>query len=400
MIALMTTQRSVAYVIGAVIFIGAAFFIVSQMVKGRAELGSEIELAPNRKQYLPDEELEGPKLNAALWSAFGLLIIVALSLPLVWLGEPGREEGARKDFLHTFEHRGELLYSEGAQCVKCHGPEGSGGAASFVITDENGKYVDTVNWTAPALDTLMYRFSKAEVMDILNYGRPGTPMPAWGVVGGGPNTVQQLNNVIEYLWTVQLSPEEVRKRVDEAVAGIDADLAERMIATREANAANANVIDGNSEEFERLSIADELQLGEILFSLKGDSVGGNAFNCSRCHVAGDSYGKPWESIDTIARGRFGPDLVGIEQNLTEKQHYALVFTGSEAGKQYGASNIGSGRMPGFGVNANNGATDDRRKFGPAGIYSPEQIWAIVTYERNLSAVRAGAASGSSKDGGQ
>jgi hypothetical protein len=49
MIALMTTQRSFAYVILAIVLIGGAFVVLAQMRKGKAELGSEIELAPNRK---------------------------------------------------------------------------------------------------------------------------------------------------------------------------------------------------------------------------------------------------------------------------------------------------------------------------------------------------------------
>ena len=178
MIAEMTTQRSFAYVIGAVIFIGAFFVIMAQARKGRAELGSEVELAPNRKQYLADDELEGPKLNAALWSAFGLLIVVALVLPLYWLAEPGRQEGAKEHYHELFVERGLATYETGAQCVNCHGPEGSGGVASYVITDEDGNYLDTANWVAPALDTLLYRYSVDEVRYILTYGRPGTPMPA------------------------------------------------------------------------------------------------------------------------------------------------------------------------------------------------------------------------------
>jgi hypothetical protein len=41
------------------------------------------------------------------------------------------------------------------------------------------------------------------------------------------------------------------------------------------------------------------------------------------------------------------------------------------------------------VNANNGAADDVRQFGAEGMLSPEQVWAIVTYERNLSSARGG-----------
>ena len=84
-LALMTTQRSVAYVVLTIVVLGGVGLVLAQMRSGRAELGSEIELAANRKEYLPDEELEGPKLNKALWTAFGLLVIVALSLLVWWI---------------------------------------------------------------------------------------------------------------------------------------------------------------------------------------------------------------------------------------------------------------------------------------------------------------------------
>lgn len=381
--AVMTMQRSVAYVIGAIIFIGAIFVIAALVRKGRAEVGSEIELAANRKPYLGDEELETSKLNLALWVAFGLLIVVALSLPIYWLAEPGRQKGAIADYLHTFEKRGKKLYTEGAQCVNCHGPEGVGGSANYIITDENGQFVEQVTWAAPALNNLMYRFSKAEVKDILYYGRPGSPMAAWGTQGGGPFNEQQLDNIIDYLWTVQLTPEEVRAEVDDAIAARDPGLHDRMLAVREAN---AEVADPTSDEFERLSEEDELFLGEILFNLGDVSAG--AYSCARCHVPGASFGKPWSPVAETARGAFGFNLVGVEDRLTPKQHFNLINAGSEFGKSYGSSTLGSGRMPGFGLNANNGLPSDRRQFGPAGMFSAEQVWAVVTYERSLSGERS------------
>lgn len=384
MIALMTTQRSFAYVVLAIILIGGAFVVLAQMRRGKAELGSEIELAPNRKQYLPDEELEGPKLNKALWTAFGLLVIVALALPMYWLAEPGRQDGAVKVYDEIFTERGEVMYTTGAQCVNCHGPKGVGGSRQFIVTDENGAFVSSVNWTAPALNNLMYRFSVPEIKDILTYGRPGTPMPAWGVKGGGPNTDQQLDTVIEYLWSVQLTPDEVHKEVDDAVKGLDEGLYDRMVALREKN---ADVIDPSSADFTRLDRADELMLGEFLFQLNDATTGTNSFSCSRCHVPGASFGQPWNSVQVTAKGAFAPNLVGIEDRLTETQHFQLIMTGSEFGKQYGSVALGSGKMPGFGVNANNGTTDDVRKFGAEGMLSPEQVWSIVTYERNLSQER-------------
>ena len=39
-------------------------------------------------------------------------------------------------------------------------------------------------WAAPALDTVLLRFDEEQVFNIITYGRPGTPMPAWGVASG------------------------------------------------------------------------------------------------------------------------------------------------------------------------------------------------------------------------
>ena len=54
------------------------------------ELGSEIELAANRKPYLSDEELEGTKLDRSLTFALVVLGITSLIIPFYWLAEPGR----------------------------------------------------------------------------------------------------------------------------------------------------------------------------------------------------------------------------------------------------------------------------------------------------------------------
>ena len=52
------------------------------------------------------------------------------------------------------------------------------------------------------------RFSREEVTYILTYGRPFSPMPAWGLNGGGPLNDQQLQNLIDYLESIQITPEQ------------------------------------------------------------------------------------------------------------------------------------------------------------------------------------------------
>ncbi len=375
---LATTQQAFGMVLLAIVLVGAVVWIAFNLRSGRDEIGSEIELAPNRKEGVTDEELEGNRLNVALFSAAGLLAIIAVALPLYWLGEPGRQEGAVETFQETFEERGQKLYEEGAQCVNCHANGAVGGVTSYIINDENGVFVAEVNWNAPALNNLLYRYSEEEVRYVLNYGRPGTPMAAWGGPGGGPLTTQQVDELIAYLWTLQLSPDAMREEVDGLVKGIDEELFDSMKAVDKSNEGLAD-----AESANRLSRADELKLGEILFN--NQDVAAGSYSCSRCHVAGAAYGQAWQPFARLEYGAFGPDLSGVETQATEQQHFDLVWKGMEEGQVYFSRKQGNPQMPGFGANPNTGQADDGvPDLGPDGMLTPAQVWAIVTYERNLS----------------
>ncbi|HTO01880.1 MAG TPA: c-type cytochrome [Microthrixaceae bacterium] len=378
MIVAATTQRIIGYVVLAVVLAGFAVWLIANLRASRAEAGSEIELAPNRKPYLTDDELETKQLNLALFSAAGLLAIIGVALPLYWLAEPGRQEGAVEMYHEVFVERGFELYETGAQCVACHGGAGSGGSASFIINDQNGQFVDEVPWTAPALNNVLYRYSEEGVRYILNYGRPGTPMAAWGAPGGGPLTTQQIDNLIDYLWTVQVSPKDLRKNLDDSIKTIDEGLYDRMLKVRESNDGLADPLKAN-----RLSRADELALGEIIFN--NQAIAAGSYSCARCHVAGAAYGQGWQPFARLQKGSFGPDLTGVENHATEQEHFDLVFNGMEPGIGYFSRKQGNPQMPAFGKNPNAGQADkgvpDK---GPDGMLSVEQVWAAVNYERNLS----------------
>ena len=223
-----STQRTVGFVILAIVFIGGLLYVYFNIRGARDEIGSEIELASNRQPYLSDEDLEGKKLDLALGSSLLLLIITVVSLPLYLLGEPGRQEGRDIDTWRLFGDRGEDIYLEGAQCVNCHGPDGAGGAVSTAITSESGEFIAQVNWKAPALDTVLSRFTEDEVLHTLNFGRNGV-MPAWGAGGGGPLTDQQLEEIVFYIRRIQLDEETIRAQVD---AGVLAGAEDLLLRTR------------------------------------------------------------------------------------------------------------------------------------------------------------------------
>jgi mono/diheme cytochrome c family protein len=186
------------------------------------------EVPPNLAPYLTDEELETTRLNKTLSAALFLSVSLAVALPVYFLTESGRQE----DFTEMFEeeaiHIGEMIYMEqspenpeGFGCITCHGAEGVGGGAPFVDPRTGA----SITWSAPALNDILFRYDEEEVRYWLVWGRPGSPMPAWGVEAGGPLNDQQLDEVIAYIRSIQISQEEalaaVDRRVDAELAALD-----------------------------------------------------------------------------------------------------------------------------------------------------------------------------------
>ena len=365
---LATAASAIGGVIAVVLIGGFLIAVVANMRKGRAEVGSELELAANRKPYLSDEELEGDKLTRTLGLGLVFLIVIAVALPLYWLAEPGRQSGAVEQFKEEFISRGENIYNVKARCSDCHGPKGVGGVKSYTLLNANGDFVQQVDWKAPALNTVLYRYSKDEVKFILNYGRQNTPMPAWGAPGGGPLTDQQLDDVIAYLYSIQLpatdSQDALQKEID-------------TVCKPDAN--NNCTIDDPQGHWKTL--------GEALFNMgEFDSFAAGAYSCARCHTAGWSYGEPQVAG---GGGQLGFNLTNgseLRQFETADQQQTFVSLGSELGKPYGHGGIGSGMMPGFGLNptAVDPALASATGMNPAQtMYSQDQINAVVAYERSL-----------------
>ncbi|MFP3906508.1 MAG: c-type cytochrome [Acidimicrobiales bacterium] len=340
---LASTQRTIGMVIVALLAIAgvAAFWFNTR--KARPELGAELELAPNRKPYYDDEELEGKVLDRVLGLALVLIAIIAVGLPLYWLAEPGRQTGAEiayegdpddPDDMGIFAGRGEGLYLEQG-CGDCHGGV-QGGFRDHILLDSEGDFVAQVPWKAPALDTVTLRYSREEIEYVLNHGRPGTPMQAFGAPGGGPLTSQQIDNLIDYLYFVAIDEEEAKAAATEEI--------ERSI---------------DEGEFD--------SVGEAVFNLGLNSgFAGGAYSCGRCHTQGWAYGEPLEPGGGGTVGFSLRDGSTLSRFPSEENHYEFVFSGSEDGVGYGVGGQGSGRMPGFGQ-----------------MLTEEQIQAVIEYERGL-----------------
>jgi mono/diheme cytochrome c family protein len=330
-----STAQRLGTITAIVLVLGVVTYGLFHVFRSEAASpGSEVELAPNRKPYLDDEALEGSKLNRAQVGALLMLVVIGVGLPAYWLREPSRQEGATRGFDERAAERGFILFQPNDSpvhagnvgkfgCGGCHGNVGQGGQTNYSLPDplDPSKPPRQVKWIAPALDTVMLRYSEDEVKSIIVYGRVNTPMPPWGVEGGGPMNAQQVDDLVAYIKSIQRKPEEVQKENLEKY-GTDA-----------------------SKLFDQF--------------------------CSRCHTQGWSYGEP----GTVGGGAFGPSLLDgatirqFPRADGQDSHTEFISKGSEYAKSYGVRGVGgdeSGGMPGF-----------------AQMLTPEQIKAIVDYERSL-----------------
>ena len=179
------------------------------LVSALRNRGGAEEVASNLKPGMDDQTLETKRLEGGQKAAIAFSAFLAISLPLYFLGEGSRQEGFVEEFAEGSVERGAHLVEEFA-CFDCHGPNGSGGSAPFV---EQRSGV-TVSWAAPSLDDIFYRYDHDEVNFWVTYGRGNTPMPAWGLAGGGPMNEKQVEDVVTYLESIRISQQQV---VDETV---------------------------------------------------------------------------------------------------------------------------------------------------------------------------------------
>ncbi|MEI8238591.1 MAG: cytochrome c [Actinomycetota bacterium] len=358
MIALNTT--AIAWVIFAVITIGWIAYYFLNNAGAKKELGSERQLAPNRKPYYDDEVLEGSRLERVQLLGVLMLVTMVIGLPVYWILEPSRQAGAVAGEQERFRWWGEQLFQTtangGFNCAGCHGGlKATGGQAPYAVTDPKTGEVKAVNWYAPALNTVFYRFSKEEVRFILNYGRPFSPMSAWGAPGGGPMTEQNLETLLVFLKSIQVKPEGCLTN-DSFVKDSDPFVCDGGHLPQATQTDIAKAV----TDYQKAHLgASE---GEALFNLDLNS---GAYSCARCHTQGWSYGDP----TVTGQGGMGWNLTSGATNShfpNESDMIAFVKAGSVMGKKYGMQGQGSGRMPGFGH-----------------LLTDEQIKAVVEYVRGL-----------------
>ncbi len=399
--------RSVLIVLNLVVLAAIGVFIALRVISLRRN--PEVVEPMNQSEYLDDATLEGPKLERSLATALFFFVVVAAAIPLYWLFLPERNANATRFFEEQAIERGQTLFSDPSmptfsstqslQCARCHGPDGGGGQAPYVLQSEDPTCTtgDTrpkclpvqVSWRAPALNTVLLRFSKEEVRQILVYGRPNSPMPAWGVESGlGVLNAQGIGDLLAYLQSIQITPEQAQKNAaaDAAAlrASFDPAVKESLVNTAKANVAAAQAAVNAATTADAKARATAALAGAQTALANTNAAAaeiarasdGEVFfltNCARCHTKYWSVFNPTNpKIPLPARqgsGAFGWKLNDggtLNQFPNEKDQIAFVTKGSDYQVPYGVRGVGSGRMPGM-----------------SEMLTEEQIQAIVEYERTL-----------------
>ncbi|HLC01426.1 MAG TPA: c-type cytochrome [Anaerolineales bacterium] len=129
-----------------------------------------------------------------------LAIAVLIAFQIYLIREPARLEADTAADVLAAQSAGDELFA--AQCVACHGDKGQGGLG-------------------PALNSkpLLSRTSDDLLFNLIRTGVPGTSMPAWGQVFGGPLTDEEVRQVVAYLRAWEASapvPEKTSAQPDPA----------------------------------------------------------------------------------------------------------------------------------------------------------------------------------------
>jgi mono/diheme cytochrome c family protein len=178
----------------------------------------------------------------------GFLVVVffALFLPVYWFFEPERMVNKETRFHEQSVERGERYFAlhqdpqtgaenfDAIECARCHGLKATGGTNEFLNPSTGQRSLVTV----PPLNTVYAKFednkesfgfpvvkdARQFVTETIERGRPGTDMPTWGNKYGGPLTDQQIQDIVNWLETIQ-------EPLPEALTGDGKTLFNRVCAT-------------------------------------------------------------------------------------------------------------------------------------------------------------------------
>jgi len=142
-----------------------------------------------------------------------LVVFMSIWVPVVWLREPNANTQDTETFLQESIHRGYLTTLPGNEqnqlgfnCQRCHGPGLHGGSNVFNGTVVAVPNLQTVCGGAAFGHALIKGLQ--DVVNTIAQGRSGSDMPSWSVKFAGAMDDQQINDVVNYLISIQKVPKD------------------------------------------------------------------------------------------------------------------------------------------------------------------------------------------------
>jgi mono/diheme cytochrome c family protein len=411
----MSKFRDVLILLNILVVAGIIGFVAYRVISLRRN--PEEKEPQNLERFYDDDVLEGPHLERVLGVALVALVIATIAFIAYFIWEPFRGADASEGFKDRAVERGAILFAnkdseaydatKSLLCADCHGPDGGGGSAKFVVKSEDPRCdpqqtVDEdlkanqpyclpqqVAWEAPSLQLAALRYSNAQLTNIITYGRPGTPMPAWGIASGkGVLNAQGVADLVAYVKSIVTTPDKAQADAQKKFNDMRKTLndpevqaaAAAWVAEATANR-NAAIAAGDGAEaiayLQSLVDVAESWYATTQYATDGQVLFMTSDGCARCHTRGWSYFNPLDpaSVPPMGKmggGAYGPNLTGGDVDgqfpppTGEAELFEWIAVGVPANQQYGIRGISSGRMPHFGA-----------------VLTKEQIELIMAYERSL-----------------
>ena len=204
----LSSGQTIGFTLAILAIVG--FFLGLRMVsqaQERRERAERPDIPPAMQPGPVDAELEKPRLEKLQAWALVSFLFLAIWIPATWLNEPTENKNQEAQLTTESIQRGAKeiqLFSEtnvfGVGCVRCHGPEVGGGHnlfnGSIISTPDLQTVCGGPNTGHPLIHNLV------DVKNTIMQGRAGTDMPSWSIRFAGGLDDQQIQDLIEYLVSV------------------------------------------------------------------------------------------------------------------------------------------------------------------------------------------------------
>lgn len=210
-LAQVSTGRAILIGVAAGLLIVLAF--VAFQVGGRRRRARGPDIPPVMRPGPSDADLEKPVRERLYAWGIVTVLFMAIWIPTVFLREPTTNRDDTVDMIEESADRGHDISKAGTEenpvgfnCERCHGVGLGGGQNVYnntVVSVPNLRNVcGGAEFGHPQITSL------DDVVRTIAEGRTGTDMPSWSVRFAGAMTDQQIEDVVNYILSIQDVPDD------------------------------------------------------------------------------------------------------------------------------------------------------------------------------------------------